>query len=293
MRPKQMLTSLAGVLLLGAVWPLVGAAAIAAVIPSSQRLFGWALLAFVIVVSLARPLPFIDLAGAVAATALLIGAEVAQKLAGGGRLADLTLAMLFVPALLLLATPWVMRVLTVELDGLVLRVRQQEEEIVHLTRRSETGVYSRWVLESDVDEEIERSRRYSRSVTLGILAVDEWEELSEDLSPAQLDAVRHRIEGDSVRSLRPMDRVIVLGEGQWLVMFPETSAEGAAIAAERLLAALTRDAGVRLRIGLADFPRDGVLRDELIAEAGQALEFARTLKLTIADRRLLSGGASG
>ena len=57
-------TSLALPLLAGLLWPLAGAAALAWTLPHSRQPLALALLAFVIIVALIRPLPLIDFADA-------------------------------------------------------------------------------------------------------------------------------------------------------------------------------------------------------------------------------------
>jgi hypothetical protein len=42
-----------------------------------------------------------------------------------------------------------------------------------------------------------------------------------------------------------------------------------------------------VRIGIAEFPRDGVTEDALMSEVRQALEFARTANIPVVDRSLL------
>jgi hypothetical protein len=59
------------------------------------------------------------------------------------------------------------------------------------------------------------------------------------------------------------------------------------VLAARLQASASREAGILLRIGLADFPRDAVTGEALIAEAREALTFARIADLLVVDRTLL------
>lgn len=281
-------TALALVLLLGLIWPVAATAGIAIAASEDRAPLGWALLALVIVVTLVRPAPFADIAAAIGAAVVFVGADALQRILADSATDSLSIAGLAVPALALLVTPWIVRLLVVELNGVLTRIRTQSEEIDALRLREESGVFRTRFLDSILEEEIGRARRYRRSLTLGVISADDWSELVEDASAREVEALTQRIEEQLVLSLRPVDKAVAMGDGRWAMVLPETPLEGAAVAASRVQQELYRGTNIVMRIGLADFPRDAVIGSELIAEADQALAFARAANMLVVDRTLLS-----
>ncbi|MSQ36516.1 MAG: hypothetical protein EXR63_05195 [Dehalococcoidia bacterium] len=73
------------------------------------------------------------------------------------------------------------------------------------------------------------------------------------------------------------------------VLLPETDLDGAQLAAEKLGADGATQFGVVVRAGVAAFPEDDVSGSGLLAEAEQALAFARLAQIPVASRTLLLG----
>jgi hypothetical protein len=71
------------------------------------------------------------------------------------------------------------------------------------------------------------------------------------------------------------------------VLLPETDLAGAQIVAEKLSGLGEAEFGLVVRAGVAAFPEDDVTGPGLLAEAEQALSFARLAQITVASRALL------
>lgn len=286
---RSVSTSLALSLLGALLWPLAGAALLARVLPESRQPLAWALLALVIIVSLIRPLPLLDIAVSIVAVVCYVGADAAQRWSLGGRLRNFPLSALLAVAVTLLVTPWLVRLLTVEIQRLINRVREQAQMVDTLTMREPSGAYRGRFMAALLDEEITRARRYHRSLIVGIVSVDDWQEIAADEPPARLAEIARTIEDHLVATVRPnIDKIVALGGGEWALLLPETPLTGATVVAERIQATLSAGREFVARIGLADFPRDAVTTDGLLAESRHALTFARSSGLRIVDRRLLS-----
>jgi GGDEF domain-containing protein len=80
---------------------------------------------------------------------------------------------------------------------------------------------------------------------------------------------------------------VQVGDGAFALVLPETPLEGAEVLAARLQASASTEAGITLRVGLADYPRDAATPSGLVGEAQEALTFARTADLLVVDRTLL------
>ena len=285
---RSLPTALALTCLAGLLWPMIAAASIGAALATHQRSLGWALLALVIVATLIRPVPFADIGASLGAALFLVLAIVGDHLARGEGIGGIGIQGAIVSVLVLLATPWIIRIFIEEVQRVVAQIDVQTHRIDELTIREESGVYRPRFLESILDDEIGRARRYRRSLMLGLVAADDWNELVEDSSAPQLAALMREIDDHLLAAVRPVDKVVTLGNGEWLLVLPETPLEGAAVAAERIQKALGEVVNVPMRIGLADFPRDAVSREGLMDEARQALSFARVAGISVVDRSLLS-----
>jgi DNA-binding NtrC family response regulator len=108
-----------------------------------------------------------------------------------------------------------------------------------------------------LEEEIERSMRYQRPVTV----------LSIEIGPAPFD--RGIVSQTICAQLRLIDAAAWLGEFQLVVVLPETPAEAAQAPSQRLLKNL-KELAREVRLGLATCSADGCDLDTLLASARQA-----------------------
>lgn len=110
-----------------------------------------------------------------------------------------------------------------------------------------------------------------------------------------------RVEGDAglgpaVRAvsgrLRAVDRVVRYGPANLALIVPGVDTERADALARELRLGAAADGGVGLRFGVATFPRVGGGAEALLAEAEQALTFARLWELGVASAALLDAEAA-
>jgi diguanylate cyclase (GGDEF)-like protein len=249
----------------------------------------WAVLAFVLAATLAEPARAAGPAAALAGALLYAAGVFLQMRADHATLSgSLAARQILVPAAALLIAPFLLRLVLDEVERAFRQIRYQATVIDDLTvRDTETGAFKPKYVESILAEEIDRARRYHRSLTLSIVAADDWATLLEDVGEVAARNVAQGIVEQLSRGTRTVDKIIQLGEGTFAIVLPETPLEGAEVLAARLQASASREAGILLRIGLADFPRDAVTGEALIAEAREALTFARIADLLVVDRTLL------
>lgn len=131
--------------------------------------------------------------------------------------------------------------------------------------------YARHILKS----EIIRSRRSQTDLTLLLMRVANWDELVEH-DPAAADELMIKVSRAVVDRLRTMDSATLLDSVTLGAILPETSAESAQMAAQRLVDTVARKMRVALNIGIAYFPHDAVTDGELLRAAKTALQFALT-----------------
>lgn len=146
-----------------------------------------------------------------------------------------------------------------------------------------TGLHNRRSLDEHLQREHDRARRYGGAYTVAILDIDHFKVVNDTHGHAVGDRILVLVSRELERLVRKTDVVGRWGGEEFLVLAPETPAEGALILGERLreavAAAASRQAGlppVTASIGLSSSdaaPADGI--DELIERADAALYEAK------------------
>ena len=148
-----------------------------------------------------------------------------------------------------------------------------------------TGVGTYPQLKETLAHEVERARRYGRPLSALMVAVDETDDQvhartasASPLVTLLADVLR--------RTFRVADRVFRIDFDAFVVLLPETSFEGAQIAATRFVASLKQQPlaapgttrTVTVSVGVADYPRFGKTKaDDLVRAAHHALERSHRL----------------
>jgi diguanylate cyclase (GGDEF)-like protein len=142
-----------------------------------------------------------------------------------------------------------------------------------------TGLLNRRAFVRELDAEIERSRRYGRSLALAIGDLDGFKEINDsDGHPAGDRALEHvaALLGGAVRA---SDAVFRIGGDEFALLLPETAARDAREVAERVAQTIAVDITVphdlAISFGVALFPEDGDSSKDLIWRADKALYEAK------------------
>ncbi|MEE8409299.1 MAG: diguanylate cyclase [Myxococcota bacterium] len=156
-----------------------------------------------------------------------------------------------------------------------------------------TGLYNRQYLEERLVDEVARSTRYDRPLSVLFMDIDEFKTINDSFGHRAGDQVLLALSslltaasGSAVAGRnRASDIPARYGGDEFVLVLPETDAEGAIIKAERVRCALealpppkgTNDfyASITVSIGVASFPADAKDSDGLIDAADQALYFAK------------------
>ncbi|MGH2403194.1 MAG: GGDEF domain-containing protein, partial [bacterium] len=115
-----------------------------------------------------------------------------------------------------------------QLEGL--RDRLRREVVVDVV----TGLHNANYFSIAVRREVRRSRRFNRMFTLGLVAIDQDDEIRESWGDDGLRAVTLHVADILTRATRQVDVRATLGSGRFGLILPETSLESALILAERL-----------------------------------------------------------
>ena len=173
-----------------------------------------------------------------------------------------------------------------ELDRQLSAARQKivalEREIeLRTVRETLTGLLTLSAFERRLDEEVERSRRHGRALTLAVLEVDGFRSICARHSRGVADDLLRALSGVLKDAMRSTDVAARASGGEFLVMLPETSGADSRVSFERILLKLEATPfgpveSASVSVGLAGY-RHGMSAEELTAAAGGALDHARAL----------------
>ena len=150
-----------------------------------------------------------------------------------------------------------------------------------------TNLPNHRALQTLLDQEGERARRFGRPLSVLFFDGDRFKQINDTYGHATGDLVLREL-GERARSvLRAGDTVGRFGGEEFLVLLPETDEQEARAVAERLRSAVASSplaahevAGgitVTVSIGVASYPADGVTASAIREQADQAMYWAKRL----------------
>ena len=153
--------------------------------------------------------------------------------------------------------------------------RRQEEHAKQLAVRDPlTGLANYRLLVERVDEQIKRYGRTNKPFVVLLMDLDSLKKINDEyghlvgsLAICRLAEVLHL-------SCRETDTAARYGGDEFALVLTETSAEKAALVAQRVAQRLSQDAEeprLSVSIGIAEFPRDGATIEHLLSAADQSL----------------------
>jgi diguanylate cyclase (GGDEF)-like protein len=163
-----------------------------------------------------------------------------------------------------------------------------------------TGAYNYRFLVDTLKKEMGRATRFREQFSIIMLDVDGLKEYNDTHGHLRGSAVIRSVAQIVSQKLRSIDMLCKYGGDEFVVVLPRTPKRGAALAAERIRAAIDRHSfpGERLTgnitasMGIAAFPEDGRTVPELISSSDKALYRAkrhgRNLVWISGDRRPFS-----
>lgn len=127
--------------------------------------------------------------------------------------------------------------------------------------------------------ELRRARRYSRPLSLILVAIDQYESISLKIGPAARDAAVQAAARLLLSSIRDVDIAGRCREDTFGVILPETAGPGAEIAAERIRTRMEahqlprpfHTVSITASVGVAHFPGHGDEVEEFFGNAVDAL----------------------
>ncbi len=172
------------------------------------------------------------------------------------------------------------RGLELELAAAQRRIAELEAERARTAYRDPlTGLVDVRAFRERVAEEVGRSRRYKRPLSLVLLDLDEFRALQQQHGFRAGDEVLVSVGGLVTQTLRAQDMVCRTSADEFALLLPETGGEAARIAVDRLLVELETVVagevrGLSASAGIAAFGAE-TTGESLLADAGRALDRAR------------------
>jgi diguanylate cyclase (GGDEF)-like protein len=147
-----------------------------------------------------------------------------------------------------------------------------------------TGVYTRRYFVERFDEEIKRSSLRKSSLSFLMIDADHFKTVNDQHGHLAGDQVLKEIADIIQENVREIDIVGRFGGEEFCVVLPDTDMEGARLVAERIrksaekrvIRAYDSTLRITLSIGLAIYPSDGKLLEELMDKADWALYRAKS-----------------
>lgn len=147
-----------------------------------------------------------------------------------------------------------------------------------------TSIYNHRYFRMRLQQEVERARRYSLNLAVLIMDIDRFKEMNDQHGHAVGDAVLAEMAGVLHRNMRSTEIVARYGGDEFVALLPQTDADQAAIAAERMLrrvrehrfgAVVGAAMRVTVSIGIAALSEAGEAADRLMERADGALYRAK------------------
>jgi diguanylate cyclase (GGDEF)-like protein len=186
-----------------------------------------------------------------------------------------------------------------------LTIAVENSELYKLTKRMAitdelTGLNNYRFMLQRLDDEIERARRFGRNLSLLMLDADDFKLFNDTQGHVAGDVALSELANVMQSAVRDIDVVCRYGGEEFAILLPETDADGAFVAAEKVREAVAShsfsdaDGGkierITVSVGSATFPQPAADREELLRQADDALYVA---KRTGRNRVRASAGASG
>jgi len=137
-----------------------------------------------------------------------------------------------------------------------------------------TQINNRRYFIDELEKEIERSKRFSRNLSLMILDIDKFKYYNDTYGHIFGDKVIQSVAKSLTETIRKIDFVARYGGDEFVIVMPETEKSMADILAERLQKKFSQNffenhklqvkIKISLSIGISSFPDDAKTADELI-----------------------------
>lgn len=128
-----------------------------------------------------------------------------------------------------------------QVQVLNLKVKEANEQLRRISRTdSLTGLYNRRHFDDRARQELARAKRYGRSLALAMIELDFFSNYKNNAGAPAADSALHTVATIIRESIRRTDLPFRYGDAQFAIIFPETGAEKATFAVERIRLAVEK-----------------------------------------------------
>ncbi len=181
------------------------------------------------------------------------------------------------------ATREMLRVISHQVGVSLQNARMYQSMEERATTDGLTGLTNHRAFQERLEQLHDLAERTNQKYSIILTDIDHFKNVNDTYGHPVGDAVLKRVAAIFTRWARKVDIVARYGGEEFVLVLPDTDAEGAAVFANRLreeIAAqiITSDNGsfsVTLSLGVAEYPRDGTKRHELIERSDQALYYCK------------------
>jgi diguanylate cyclase (GGDEF)-like protein len=143
-----------------------------------------------------------------------------------------------------------------------------------------TGLFNRRHFDENLKMEIDRHARYRSMLSLILLDLDFFKAYNDTQGHTAGDKVLELIGRSLNGALRTTDLAFRYGGDEFAIILPQSASNDAFIVAERVRGRIAaemskRDIKISASLGLASWPSDGVISDELVNASDRALYYAK------------------
>jgi diguanylate cyclase (GGDEF)-like protein len=171
-----------------------------------------------------------------------------------------------------------------------LTIAVENSELYKLTKRMAitdelTGLNNYRFMLQRLDDEIERARRFGRTLSLLMLDADDFKLFNDTHGHVAGDAALSELAVVMRGAVRDIDVVCRYGGEEFAVLLPETDSDGAYVAAEKMRETIAshafpdadgvKDQRITVSIGFSTFPHPAIDREALLRQADDALYAAK------------------
>jgi diguanylate cyclase (GGDEF)-like protein len=216
------------------------------------------------------------------------GREVAQMVL----LADVTLAVnkmretLYIGSLAMLSAGILLFIIFYWLVGKIgRRIEYDERELQNLAIRDGlTGLYNHRTFYSLLEDELQRSQRHTRPISLLMLDIDHFKRVNDTYGHQAGDLILHGLGDLLMQQARAADRVCRYGGEEIILILSETDTEIAINIAERIRKTVEahvfvipdeKSVSITVSVGVAVYPEDANTKEALVAAVDAAMYQAK------------------
>lgn len=143
-----------------------------------------------------------------------------------------------------------------------------------------TGLHVRRYFMAKLQDEIHRTKRYKKSLSLVMGDLDKFKTINDRFGHTAGDRVLKTVASFLQDSIRDVDSIGRYGGEEFIMFLPETDRDSALILADRLRKGVSELSisglpPVTISLGVATFPDDGITIDDLLQKADAALYAAK------------------